>query len=149
MAHKKPAIAQEPRNQKHPVSLFDPDVNKNNPLTWGLRYADVAGSEWSWCELDPEHTGDLHAQLSGIEGESLFNLLKGQRIKDIPVAHMTRGAQTRLEELGLEEAEVLWELRLNSKRRVWGLVEGAVFHFLWWDQNETACGRVPKGQRRR
>jgi len=84
-----------------------------------------------------------------VEGEKLVDLLRAKRIKDIPAEHMSRGAQERLKELGLEEEEVFWEIRMPSKRRAWGTMRGSTFSLLWWDVKETACNPPPKGIKRR
>jgi hypothetical protein len=117
-------------------------------MSWGLARVDLWG-QWGWLKLDPEHVSELHGELVDLEGETLHDLLKGEEIKDIPAKHLRRAARERLEHLGLEEHDTLWELRLKGKRRAWGLVERSVFHFLWWDPEETACNPPPKRQRRR
>jgi hypothetical protein len=117
-------------------------------MSWGLARMDFEG-DWSWLKLDPTHIAELHRELVGLEGETLHDLLKAQEIKDIPAEHLRRGAKERLEHLHLEEHDTFWELRLRGKRRAWGLVEGSVFHFLWWDPKETVSNPPPRGKRRR
>lgn len=148
-SRKTPRRAASPRPQKKPVSIVrDPDVIKHDPISWGLRWTDLGG-DWSWRKLNPDHMESLHRQLVAMEGETLHKLIQDRRVKDIPVEHIEREPQERLKTIRLEEAETLWELRLGSKWRVWGLVERATFYFLWWDENETVCGPPPKGTRRR
>lgn len=137
-----------PAGPHHPGLRETPDVVKHAPLVWGLERVDFEG-EWGWLNLDRDDIHGLHRELVKLEGETLEELLKTQRIKDIPAQHMVRGARARLELLGLHERDTLWELRLRGKRRAWGLVEGAVFYFLWWDPRETACNPPPRGTRRR
>jgi hypothetical protein len=148
---KKPQTAAQPGPGKRPVQAVpDPnDVVKDQPLTWGHRFLDLSG-DWSWRKLDAAHAEKLHCILVGVEGKTLHSLLRSKKIKDIPVEHMKEKAKERLLQMGLEEAEVLYEIRLGHKKwRIWGLVEGSVFLLLWWDEFETACHRVPKGQKRR
>lgn len=121
---------------------------KHEPVSWGLTLVDLDG-EWSWLKVDPTILSALHAELVKHEGETLHTLLSGQTVKDIPTTHLKPAAKIRLQELGLEEKDTLWELRLPQKRRAWGVMARAVFQFLWWDPDETVCNAPPKGARRR
>jgi hypothetical protein len=147
-AKKQAAMAASPDRAKRPGVRDTPDVIKHVPLTWGLVHLDLDGW-WGWRKLDEAHVDELHRELVKLEGETLDKLLRSKEIKEIPTAHMRREAKERLSERGLEERDALWELRLPGKRRAWGLMEGAIFNFLWWDPDETACNPPPKGERRR
>ena len=139
---KQPAVKAPPEVRKQPVhEVPDPDeVVKHEPLSWGFRFLDLGG-DWGWRALDPAEAAELHKRLTeDIEGKHLFDLLRSRLIKRIPVEHLTLKARRRLNSTDLEEAEELYEIRLGwGKRRVWGLMEKAVFCSLWWDPLETAC----------
>ena len=146
---KRPSVGVQPRAKRPTTgSVVTVDAIKHEPLTWGLKRVDFDG-DWGWLQLEACDIADLHSELATMEGETLHDLLRRRKTKDIPAEHMCRGAQDRLAKLRLEERDTLWELRLKSKRRAWGLVEGSVFHFLWWDPHETACEAPPKGTKRR
>jgi hypothetical protein len=147
-AGKQPGIAAAPKGIKTPRAEFEPDVVKNEALTWALARVDFEG-KWGWAKLLADEAEPLHKELSVYEGQTLHTLVKGQKIKDIPAANMCREARDRLVLLGLEEYDTLWELRLNGKRRVWGVIHGSTYYLLWWDPKETACNPPPKGKRRR
>jgi hypothetical protein len=146
---KRPGVDVQP-GAKRPTtgSAVTVDAIKHEPLTWGLKRVDFNG-DWGWLQLEGRDVADLHRELAAMEGETLHDLLRRSKTKGIPAEHMRQGAKDRLATLRLEERDTLWELRLNSKRRAWGLVEGSVFHFLWWDPDETACNPPPKGTKRR
>jgi hypothetical protein len=67
--------------------------------------------------------------------------------KSVPVDHLCREAQDRLIELERDDTEQLWELRIptTDSWRAWGLVDGAVFYFIWWDPDHTVCRGLAKG----
>jgi hypothetical protein len=148
---KSPSYKKTPKGAKEPATGDnDPDVLKHLPLSWGLKRLDMhAPCEWSWLNLDATHLEELHRELAAVEGEKLFDLLRNERVKEIPAEHMTLPAQKRLKELRLEEEDSFWEIRMPSKRRAWGIMRGATFSLLWWDVEETACNPPPKGTRRR
>ena len=143
-----PQRAADPARTKQPGASETPDVIKHEPVSWGLARMDLDG-DWSWLKLDPGHLAQLHAELVKHEGETLYVLLQDETVKDVATRHLKIPAKNRLKEIGLEEKDTLWELRLPGKWRAWGLMERSVFHFLWWDPNETACNPPPKGERRR
>lgn len=145
---KKPLAGGEVAPRKAPTAVRDPDIVKDQPISWGLGWVDWEGDH-GWRTLDLKHVETLHDELSKLEGRTFFELERGKQIKDIPVEHFRRGPKKRLKALGLEEAEVMWELRLPNKWRAWGLVEKAIFYFLWWDEKETVCNPPPKGEKRR
>jgi hypothetical protein len=142
----RPGIAAEPPGVKTPGLAAEPV--KDKPLSWRLSRVDFLG-DWGWSNLAADEMATLHGELADCEGETLYNLLKAEAIKDIPTEHMVRKAKERLVDLGFEEHDTLWELRLNGKRRVWGFVHDADFYILWWDPDETACGRVSRQRNRR
>lgn len=145
---KQPKFSTPPAGSKRPGIESTPDVVRHEPMTWGLGLVDFGG-EWGWRKLDPDDIERLHEELVELEGETLHDLRKTEKVKEIPAQHMVREAQQRLGLLELEEHDTLWELRLKGKRRTWGLMQGPVFCLLWWDPNETACHPPPKGKRRR
>ncbi len=145
---KKPVAARERGARKTPDAVRDPSIVKDQPISWRLGLVDWGGDH-GWRTLDLDHVETLHTELKKLEGRTFFELERSKKIKDIPVDHFRRKPKERLRTLGLEEAEVMWELRLPNKWRAWGLVEQAIFYFLWWDEKETVCNPPPKGERRR
>jgi hypothetical protein len=147
-AKKQAAMAASPDRAKSPGARDTPDVIKHEPVSWGLGHLDLDG-RWGWRKLDRAYLDELHRELIKLEGETLDTLIRTKEIKEIPASHMKRAAKERLSKRGLEERDTLWELRLPGKRRAWGLMDGSIFNFLWWDPHETACNPPPKGDRRR
>lgn len=145
---KRPLAAAPVAPSKKPAAVRDPNIIKNQPISWGFGWLDWEG-EHGWRTFDVKLTEKLHDELTKFEGRTFFELEKANQIKDIPVEHLRRGPKKRLKDLRLEEVEVLWELRMPKKWRAWGLVEKAIFYFLWWDEKETVCNPPPKGEKRR
>jgi hypothetical protein len=55
-----------------------------------------------------------------------------------PVDSVCRDAQQRLDELELQVQE-LFRLRHGNLVRIWGYVQGATFHILWFDRDHSVC----------
>jgi hypothetical protein len=93
---------------------------------------------------------NLLAELTALENHPVRLLRQRRLVKDIPTEHVCHEAQERLEALGRDDYDVLDELRLPTEKwRAWGVVQGAVFYFLWWDPDHTVCTGTPAGVRRR
>ena len=56
----------------------------------------------------------------------------------IPVAHLIKEAQKRAEELKIDDYE-FFSLRLDAKKRLWGIIDGGVFQIIWYDPNHEIC----------
>jgi hypothetical protein len=55
------------------------------------------------------------------------------RAKCIEASELPEPARQRLLTLRRDDIDVLWELHLTGRRRLWGTREGAIFSVLWWD----------------
>lgn len=55
----------------------------------------------------------------------------------ISVTDISRAARQHLGELGLEEVEELFSLRLSGRERVWGIRDRHRFKVLWYDPDHT------------
>lgn len=146
---KKPKVGRAPKPRKQP-STGDTELAAGL-LVWRLADADLDG-RWGWRNLDGAHLDELHRHLAVAERATLRELRDRQHIKELPVEHVCREAQERLVQIGCEEHDTLWELRIatSKKRRVWGIMRGSAFHLLWWDPDHTVTGTgPPRGTRRR
>jgi hypothetical protein len=57
----------------------------------------------------------------------------------IPVADLTREAQDRLAEIGQDDVDELFSLRLSAKERIFGILDESVMRVLWWDPDHRVC----------
>ena len=73
-------------------------------------------------------------------GASTFEELSGPSgNKAIPIEHLCSDAQNRLRDLGLDDYDEVWEMRIGGKERVWGLRDASVMLLLWWDPEHEVC----------
>lgn len=146
---KRPKVRREPDPRKR-ASTGGIEPERRGLLAWRFSHADLDG-RWGWRNLDSAHLDELRRDLAQAERDTRLELERTRRIKAIPVEDVCRDARDRLEGIGLEDEDTLWELRIATthKRRVWGLVRASVFHLLWWDPDHTVCPKGPaRGTRR-
>ena len=79
-------------------------------------------------------------QKLGHIGASTFEELSGPSgNKAIPIEHLCSDAQNRLRDLGLDDYDEVWEMRIGGKERVWGLRDASLMLLLWWDPEHEVC----------
>lgn len=116
---------------------------------------------WSFLSSDQEkwpftkeHVGDLIweeilPRLKAFETQTWSEILVKDKKQNhaINVYDLNKTAQERLEEKYIE-AEALISLRITGTHRLYGYMEGSVFHILWYDNehgdNETCVCRSHK-----
>jgi hypothetical protein len=144
---KKPRVKKTVKPKKRAtIGAVDPQAASERFVAWRLGQVDLGG-EWGWRNLASDHLATLHSHLVAFEAETFSDLKRNRRAKSVPVDHLCREAQDRLIELERDDTEQLWELRIptTDSWRAWGLVDGAVFYFIWWDPDHTVCRGLAKG----
>lgn len=90
---------------------------------------------WGWKTASGADLLYLHEKLTAYErrtwDEAYSN--KGSGLKHIKLANMPDRAVRRLEDLGLDDVEGLYEFTLSNRQRVWGIRVDNICYLLWWD----------------
>lgn len=55
------------------------------------------------------------------------------------VSRLISQAQRRLSDLRLDDVDELWRLRLDGRKRLWGVRVRDCFYVLWWDPGHAVC----------
>ena len=68
---------------------------------------------------------------------------RGPRNKFIPIEHLCKEAQKRLQELNLDDLDELFRFRDGNLGRLWGRMDAdggvLVFYPIWWDGRHQVC----------
>jgi hypothetical protein len=127
---KEPRYTAQPGTGKHPAIAPE---GHDQRVSWRFGTADKDGP-WGW-HSDERLMVVLHDFLCAMEQQRWPT----DRSKPIPVAHLCRDAQRRLQERRLDDVDDLVEFRVTGAGRVWGIRQGPVFAFLWWDPRHEVC----------
>ena len=68
---------------------------------------------------------------------------KGNHNHSVPIEKLSREVQKRLETIRQDEVGELFSLRLDAKKRLWGIRDGHVLKLLWYDPNHQVCPYSP------
>ena len=71
--------------------------------------------------------------------------LRGSSNHPLPFDKIASAAQRRLKEIGRDDIDLLFQLNIQGKERVWGVRLEGIFHLLWWDPDHTV---YPVGKKR-
>lgn len=162
-----PVVTEAVTTDKTPKAVENVEGSfKKNP-SWRFSLADTTHPRWSVLEPhedvvtdidDPTGTKIVHTFSKSIDCE-LINALKprekmvwsqlltqnggrgkhgGTNSHPIPVYELIKEAQDRVTELGIITDELL-SLRVDGKKRVFGVLEGGVLNIVWFDRKHEIC----------
>jgi hypothetical protein len=133
---KKPVANNHP-DLKHPVVGGNPERFLELPVAWNFHSMDPNG-EWA-CDLSSlsSHTERLANYFEGRTPENIFH--NGDRHSHPMTSQkVCRKAKERLNQLQIDP-ETVYQISLNKKARLWGIMYHNIFKILWLDLNHTVC----------
>lgn len=107
---------------------------------WRLQHLDLEHSKWGWKKITGKDFDDILEKLRKYETMTwgaIYNDKK--RDHDVDINKLIKEAKKRLEELGLDDTDHLLRLRLEGRKRIWGIRDRYIFKILWWDPEHTVC----------
>lgn len=150
-----------------PTIIEQPEGSfKKNP-SWRFSQADTEHPKWSVLDMhediveditDPTGTSIKHTFSQSIDRQLLDDLKPregmtwsailtqnggrgrngGTNSHIIPIRDLEKEAQQRAAELGIE-SDVLLSMRIDSKKRIWGILEAGVLNIIWFDREHEIC----------
>lgn len=131
------------------------EQESTNSLTpnWQFRTLDLGHPNWGWKNLFPKNWREVLEHLQAFEGMSWNDIQSqaggrgrggGTNSHYLPVEGFCKDAQSRLAELGHEEIEQVFSLRLTNTLRLYGIREGRTLRIVWRDGHHgTKLGCYP------
>lgn len=136
---KKPAKGYNPKGSKEPALGVDPDqAAKTEHLSWRLSMLDIDGGILGWRQCALTKIEEIHEKLCHHEKMTLTEFHTRRGNHPIPVWKLEKVARDRLNEIGLDDVEELFEIHITGVERIWGTVTGPIFNLLWWDPGHEA-----------
>jgi len=116
-------------------------------VCWHFGAMDFEGP-YGWAGATREHLLKVIEVVRGMEKQTATEIFDAARYrqtvgasKGIPFTEICRRAQRRLREIGLDEHDLLYEIRITRRARLWCLRFSAVACLLWWDPDHLVCPR--------
>ena len=130
-----PRSAFEDANRKMPRGVT-PDYEGRFPL-WAFRIVDLGGP-WCWSALGGEDLRTVLQRLKELETMT-WQAIANTGSHPIEVASLAKAARDRLVEIQQDDVDQVYSLRCTGRRRIFGIREGGVLRFLWWDPDRDVC----------
>ena len=145
---KHPRAASADREARQPRSAFAagperqprgvvPGVAGSTPL-WAYRLVDLGGP-WCWTALDRDGLRDVLGRLRDYESMTWAEIEGPSGSHFVSLGSLARRARERLLEIGQDDVDALFSLRISGRQRVWGIRADRVLRFLWWDPIHEVC----------
>lgn len=138
--------------EKTPKAIKD-GSRFGSPVSWCTTRADCQDS-WSWGEIrawsQDEWENIIHPPFREFEQLTwreidLFSSDTGHKMHHgHEISDLIGEAQARWRNLNLEQYDSVFRFRLGGqKRRAWGFIVQAHFHFVWWDRDHSIYPTEP------
>jgi hypothetical protein len=153
--NKRPVSSVQPPAGKVPRQGVNVDVY-SQPFRWDTTDCDLHGP-FGWGVTDPVMLlTDIIPKLQKLETQTWDEVERQSQNHSHFVDNSKLSSEARkrletikdfLEERGMNGADSLFSLRLEAKRRVWGVRQGAVLQILWYDPEHQVYPTVPRSDR--
>jgi hypothetical protein len=139
-----------PKLKKKPIKKLSPsspktlkkdnrnisDIYKEKAPVWRFGRIDFEG-EWGWRNIkDFNIILTIQQRLKNFETMT-WNEIIGKEHHPISTTDLSNNAQSRLLELELDDNEFLYSLRIEGKKRLWGIRDNEILYILWYDHEHS------------
>jgi hypothetical protein len=120
--------------KKKPGFQISPDISFQETLCWGFKFLDYDG-EYGWHPISFKDNEAAFKTLSSFETRKWCEVVNDTyhnhfiSISNFP----TQEASKRLQQLGLDDYDEIFSIRIDAKTRVYGIKDGRVLNLLWFD----------------
>lgn len=136
---KSPVFGADPTNHKEVRLGADPASYDTKKIAWQIRLFDEEGP-WGLEALKPHWWTKIFPKLRNLESMTWAEIkrasggrTRGNNSHNVAVSDLITKAQDRLCELGQEDVDELFSLRLQGKHRIYGIKDGRVLKAIWFD----------------
>lgn len=120
--------------------------NSDKRLCWRFTHVDHEGP-WGFSEVDTETFCGILRKLSDFESMTVAEVFHngGYPGKEYDVATLpNREALARLVELNLADMTKIWRLQWTGESRLFGFLDGNIFHVVFWDPKHKIWPSKPR-----
>lgn len=138
MSKKKPIKNVNPNGKKNPTNKTNPDNWKMKTPVWVFSRHDEHHEKWSLTVCENIYN-EVLTKLMSFEGMTWDEINRqthdhGKSSNHfLKISILTKEAQKRIQELHIYEDEI-YSLRLNNKKRLFGIINDNKFSIIWYDQ---------------
>lgn len=125
---KRPNRKKNPPEDKRPRLLQNPQSMENETIVWHINTIDEEG-EWGWRKLDiTTFWKKIFETIKNFETMK-WSDIKGYQNHSVRVSDICNKARKRLVDIGQDDTDELFSLRLSNAERIWGIRDGRVLRY--------------------
>ena len=126
-------VANVPQFQKHPRGGELVEVIQKKHFCWRVEEIDWDGP-WGWSKAThDEILRTIIPRLHNYESMTWAEMEGPSGSHAIEFDQLCAEAQARLGEIGRDQLERLFSVRITGEQRVWGFKDIAILRVIWWD----------------
>lgn len=117
-----------------PASLLPGAATSGDRLCWRFTHVDHDGP-WGFNGMEPDVLCEVLRKLADCESMTVAELRNTWRLfkeYDLP-GGLSRGALDRLTAMRRDDMTKIQRLEFTGLQRLYGFLDGNVFHVVWWD----------------
>nr|DAL87925.1 MAG TPA: hypothetical protein [Caudoviricetes sp.] len=136
--NKLPRTVVKVSGDKHPVEAVNPNSYLDKHPVWRFFKSDDNHDKWGLKKFN--FNDQILDYLESVEGMTWKQIkIDGKKQNHfVDISKFCREAQKRFSDLCLDVDE-LFSLRINGKKRLWGILENGVFSIVWFDPEHEVC----------
>jgi hypothetical protein len=129
----------------NPAALLPGADNSSDRVSWRFTHVDHDG-RWGFDRIPSEVLCEVLKKLAHCESMTI-NELRGTRRffkeYDLP-SGLCKDALDRLVAMGRDDQTKIHRLQFTGTQRLYGFLEGIIFHVVWWDPDHEVYPTSPR-----
>ncbi len=135
-----------PNRRKHATAKKKPPVGKHarvapvppiGPPQWSFVLVDI-GAPWCFSKMKGKELAKALKRLGEFE-KMTWAVIEANGSHFVAVDEIINNAKRRLAKIKQEDTDSFFSLRMNGKRRIWGIRKRHILYIMWWDPNHEVC----------
>lgn len=128
-----------------PGRLLPAAETSDERLCWRFTHVDHDG-RWGFGNIEPPLLTEILRKMADCESMTLYEIRRTRKLLveyELP-SGLCKEALDRLAAMRRDEMTSIWRLDFKGKQRLYGFLEGNVFHVVWWDPEHEVYPWSPR-----
>ncbi|MFG3349485.1 hypothetical protein ACGF1Z_31060 [Streptomyces sp. NPDC048018] len=128
-----------------PSNLLPGGQDSSDRVSWRFTHVDHE-SRWGFNRMEASVLCEVLTKLAGCESMTLNELRTSRRLfkeYELP-SGLCKEALDRLAATGRDDQSRIHRLQFTGTQRLYGFLQGSVFHVVWWDPDHEVYPTSPR-----
>lgn len=111
--------------------------------SWKFSLIDLDGP-WGWNNISSDNRWEILFNKVNLKEHANWAMLKSSGSHNVSIDKLNKKAKARLIEIGHDDIDELFSLRVSGKERIWGIRDRYALKIIWWDPKHEVCPSLKK-----